>query len=181
MLGEKVGLRRWLAVLVGFCGVLVIMRPGTASFHPAMLISLFNALLGALYNIITRKVGARDSAETSLFYVCLLGATGAALPMLTHWQSPVGWQWLPLGLMGAAGAFGHLMLIQAHRLSPASAIAPFIYSQIIWMILAGYLVFGQLPDTTTLLGASIVVASGIYVFNRERLKGVQTTLAAPED
>ena len=181
LLGEHVGVRRWLAVVVGFCGVLVIMRPGSDSFHWAMLVSLFNALLGALYNITTRKVGGRDLAETSLFYVCMLGALGAAGPMVAEWQTPVGWQWFPLVLMGVAGAFGHYMLIQAHRLAPASAIAPFIYTQIIWMILAGAVVFGQLPDRWTLVGAAVVVACGIYVFNRERKLGVLTTATAPAD
>jgi drug/metabolite transporter (DMT)-like permease len=181
LLGEQVGLRRWLAVVAGFCGVIVIMRPGTDSFHWAMLVSLFNALLGALYNITTRKVGARDNVETSLFYLCLLGTLGAAGPMLSHWQTPVGWQWLPLVLMGLAGAIGHFMLIKAHRLAPASAIAPFIYTQIIWMIVAGVLVFGQWPDGATLAGAAIVVASGIYVFSRERKQGVESSTAAPND
>ena len=181
LLGEQVGLRRWLAVIIGFCGVLVIMRPGTGSFHWAMLVSLFNALLGALYNITTRKVGGKDTAETSLFYVCLFGAMGATLPMLSHWQTPTGWQWLPLVLMGIAGAVGHFMLIQAHRLAAASAIAPFIYTQIIWMIIAGYVVFGQFPDGWTLAGAAIVVASGIYVFNRESKLGVATTATTPAD
>ncbi len=181
LLGEHVGLRRWLAVVVGFCGVLVIMRPGTDDFHWAMLVSLFNALLGALYNITTRKVGGLDAAETSLFYVCLFGAIGATLPMLSHWQTPVGWQWLPLVLMGLAGAIGHFMLIQAHRLAAASAIAPFIYTQIIWMMIAGILIFGQYPDQWTLIGAAIVVGSGIYVFNRERKLGVITTATTPGD
>lgn len=181
LLGEHVGLRRWLAVIIGFGGVLVIMRPGSDSFHWAMLVSLLNALLGALYNITTRKVGGRDTAETSLFYVCLFGAMGAAGPMFNHWQTPVGWQWLPLLLMGIAGAVGHYMLIQAHRLAPASTIAPFIYTQIIWMIIAGYLVFGQFPDHWTLAGAAIVVACGIYVFSRERKLGVATTATTPAD
>jgi drug/metabolite transporter (DMT)-like permease len=169
LLGEHVGLRRWLAVVIGFGGVLVIMRPGTESFHWAMMASLFNALLGALYNIMTRKVGGRDAAETSLFYVCLFGAMGATLPMLTYWQTPTGWQWLPLVLMGIAGAVGHFMLIEAHRLAAASAIAPFIF------------VFGQFPDAWTIAGAAVVVASGIYVFNRERKLGVATQAATPAD
>jgi drug/metabolite transporter (DMT)-like permease len=181
LLGEHVGRRRWLAVITGFLGVLVIMRAGADSFHWAMLVSLFNAFLGAMYNIITRKVGGHDAAETSLFYVCLFGSVGAALPLLSHWQTPEAWQWLPLVLMGAAGALGHLMLIQAHRLATASAIAPFIYTQIIWMIIAGWLLFGQLPDNWTIAGAAIVIASGIYVFNRERVRGVATTATTPAD
>lgn len=171
LLGEVVGLRRWLAVAAGFAGVLVIMRPGTGSFHWAMLLSLGTALMGALYNLTTRKVGGADKAETSLFYVGLFGSLGAALPALVHWQMPQGWQWLPLVIMGVAGTAGHLMLIQAHRLAPASALAPFVYTQMIWMIIAGYLVFNNVPDLWTLVGAAIVVASGIYVFARERMHG----------
>lgn len=181
LLGEKVGLRRWLAVAVGFCGVLVIMRPGTMSFHWAMLLALWNSFLGACYNLATRKVGGRDSTETSLFYVCLVGAAGAAAPMAANWVEPSGWQWLPLLLMGLAGATGHLMVIEAHRLAPASTIAPFIYSQIVWMTISGALVFGQFPDLWTIVGASIVVMSGIYVFNRERKLGGSAAEATPED
>lgn len=182
LLGEHVGLRRWLAVLVGFLGVLVIMRPGSMEFHWAMMVSLLSALLGALYNITTRKVGGADSTETSLFYVGLVGALGASLPLPQVWQMPMGWQWLPLVLMGLAGTAGHSMLIKAHRLAPASAIAPFIYTQIVWMTLAGALVFRQFPDGWTLAGAAVVVASGVYVFARERKLGVATALeATPED
>ena len=182
LLGEHVGLRRWMAVLVGFVGVMVIMRPGSMDFHWAMVISLMSALFGALYNIATRKVGGSDGTQTSLFYVGLVGSLGASLPLVHAWQTPEGWQWLPLVLMGLAGTAGHSMLIKAHRLAPASAIAPFIYTQIVWMTISGAFVFGQFPDRWTLLGAVIVVGSGAYVFARERKKGVTTAQdATPED
>lgn len=182
LLAEQVGLRRWLAVIVGFFGVLIIMRPGSAEFHWAMLVSLFNALLGALYNITTRKVGGKDSTDTSLLYVGLVGSIGAAATLPQAWQMPQGAQWGLLLLMGVAGTVGHSMLIKAHRMAPASAIAPFIYTQIITMTISGAIVFGQLPDGWTLLGALIVVASGVYVFARERKKGVTTSQeATPED
>lgn len=181
LLGEKVGLRRWLAVLVGFCGVLVIMRPGSMDFHWAMLVSLLASLCGASYNLATRKVGGHDAAETSLFYVCIVGSIVATPSLALHWAMPVGWQWLLLLVLGAAGAGGHLMLIEAHRKAPASALAPFIYSQIIWMTCAGVLVFGQWPDVWTVVGGLIVVASGIYVFGRERRRGVSAPVAVPED
>ncbi|MFO1034059.1 MAG: DMT family transporter, partial [Hyphomicrobiales bacterium] len=93
-----------------------------------------------------------------------------------------GWQWLPLILMGLAGALGHLMLIEGHRHAPASVLAPFTYTQIVWMTISGAIVFGQLPDLWTIAGAAIVVASGFYVFNRERKLGVTTAQeATPED
>jgi drug/metabolite transporter (DMT)-like permease len=166
-LGEHVGLRRWIAVGIGFCGVLVIMRPGTASFHWAMLLSIAASFCGAVYNIVTRKVGGRDRAETSLFYVGFVGALAAALPLPVLWKTPQGIEWLLIAWMGIAGTIGHFMLIQAHRLAPASALAPFMYTQIVWMILVGYAFFGDVPDLWTLVGAAIVVASGLFVFAGE--------------
>lgn len=124
LLGERVGWRRWTAVLVGFLGVLVIMRPGTASFHPAMLLSVGSSICGAAYNIMTRKVGARDRAETSLFYVSFIGAAAAALIQPFVWQTPHGLNLALLAGMGILGTAGHYMLIEAHRLAPASALAP---------------------------------------------------------
>lgn len=167
ILGEKVGLRRWIAVAIGFLGVLVIMRPGTGSFHWAMLLSVTASLCGAIYNIVTRKVGGRDRAETSLFYVGFVGAAAAATPLPLLWKTPEGMQWLLLGWMGIAGTIGHFMLIQAHRLAPASALAPYMYTQIVWMIAVGYFIFGDVPDLWTLVGAAIVVASGLFVFAGE--------------
>ncbi len=171
LLGEHVGLKRWMAVAVGFLGVLIIMRPGTASFHWAMLLSAASSICGSIYNIVTRKVGGRDRAETSLFYVSFIGALAAAAPLPAMWQMPQGMQWLFLIFMGIAGGVGHYMLIEAHRLAPASALAPFVYTQIVWMILVGYVAFGDVPDRWTLIGAAIVVASGLFVFARERALG----------
>lgn len=181
LLGEKVGLKRWSAVIVGFLGVLIIMRPGTMSFHWAMFLSLGATLCGSIYNIATRKVGGQDRAETSLLYVCLVGSLGAATSLPWHWQMPEMWQWPLLLLMGLAGGFGHFMLIQAHRLAPASLLAPFFYTQIVSMILIGYVTFGDVPDMWTLVGASIVIASGLFVFARERTLGKHTQVPAPVD
>jgi drug/metabolite transporter (DMT)-like permease len=181
LLGEHVGLRRWAAVLVGFLGVLVIMRPGTMDFHWAMFMSLGAAFCGSIYNIATRKVGGRDRAETSLFYVGLVGSVVAVLPLPWFWQMPYGMQWPILLAMGLAGGFGHFLLIQAHRLAPASVLAPFIYTQIIWMILIGLIVFRDIPDLWTIIGAAIVIASGLFVFAREKTLGRETETPAPTD
>jgi drug/metabolite transporter (DMT)-like permease len=168
LLGERVGPRRWIAVAIGFIGVLIIIRPGTVDFHWAMLLALTSALCTALYQIATRKVGADDRALTSLFYGSLVG-TVAAVPL-----APVGWavpdlgQWVLLALMGFYATSGHYMLTQAHRLAPAPVLAPFLYTQIVWMTLIGFVVFGDVPDAMTLLGGSAVVASGLYVFYREQ-------------
>lgn len=179
VLGERVGVQRWTAVLIGFLGVLVIMRPGTSSFHPAMLFSLGSALCGAIYNIATRKVGGLDRAETSLFYVGLVGMLGAAAPLPMTWQMPAGTEWLFLIAMGLFGSIGHLMVAQAHRLAPASVLAPFNYTHIVWMILLGVLVFGDVPDGWTLGGAAIVIASGLFVFAREQRLGRGAETPAP--
>jgi drug/metabolite transporter (DMT)-like permease len=179
LLGEHVGLKRWTAVLVGFLGVLIIMRPGTMSFHWAMFLSLGAAFCGSIYNIATRRVGGRDRAETSLFYVGLIGSLVAVLPLPWHWQMPQGIEWLLLLAMGIAGGGGHFLLIQAHRLAPASVLAPFIYTQIVWMILIGLFLFGDVPDMWTIFGAAIVIASGLFVFAREKTLGRETETPAP--
>lgn len=181
LLGEHVGLRRWSAVVAGFLGVLVIMRPGSMGFQWAMLLSLAAAFAGAIYNIATRKVGGADRAETSLYYVGLVGSLGAALPLPWHWQMPEGAQWFSLLGMGLCGGAGHWMLIQGHRLAPASVLAPFVYTQIVWMIALGFVMFGDVPDGWTLVGAAMVIASGLFVFTRERALGRETTVPAPAD
>ncbi len=181
LLGEQVGWRRWTAVFIGFLGVLIIMRPGTGSFHWAMLLSVASSFCGAVYNIATRKVGGRDRTETSLFYVSFVGTLAAAAPLPVFWQTPVGAQWLILIFMGVAGAIGHLMLIQAHRLAPASALAPFLYTQIVWMIAAGFIFFGDVPDFWTLAGAAVVVVSGLVVFASEAAGGRLRDVPAPAD
>jgi drug/metabolite transporter (DMT)-like permease len=167
LLGERVGPHRWLAVIVGFLGVLVIIRPGTDGFHWAMLASLGVALCGALYQIATRHVGHKDQALTSLFYVSAAGALFATPLTALGWRMPEGWQWLALAAMGMLGSLGHLMLIEAHRRAPAPVLAPYVYVQIIPMSVLGFLVFGNMPDLWTLAGAAIIIASGLYVFYRE--------------
>jgi drug/metabolite transporter (DMT)-like permease len=173
VLKERVGARRWAAVLAGFGGVLIIMRPGLEGFHPAMILSLLAALCGALYQLTTRRVGADDRAETSLLHgtfwgaVCMLPATAVSFEM------PAAWQWPVLAFAGFCGSFGHYLLIAAHRIAPASLLAPYSYTQIIWMMLLGLALFGDTPDGWTIFGALIVVASGLYVFHRVRVVGVR--------
>jgi drug/metabolite transporter (DMT)-like permease len=168
LLGERVGPRRWTAVIVGFLGVLIIIQPGTTSFHPAMLLSVSVALSTALYQIATRKVGARDSAVISVFYATTVGAV-AAIPLAPlNWVTPGPAALALLLSLGIYGAIGHYLLAQAHRLAPAPVLAPFVYLQIVWMSLAGYLIFGDVPDRSTALGATLVILSGLYVYYRER-------------
>jgi drug/metabolite transporter (DMT)-like permease len=181
LLGETVGPRRWAAVIVGFLGVLIIMRPGTSGFHPAMFFSLGASLCGACYNIATRKAGGVDRPETSLVLATFFGLAAAIPPAAQSFVMPEGWAWIVLVFIGLGSAIGHLLLTEAHRLAPASTIAPFIYTQIVWMILMGYLVFGDVPGRWTLIGGAVVVASGLYVFLRERALGRTSSAAVPED
>jgi drug/metabolite transporter (DMT)-like permease len=169
LLGEWVRWRRWTAIAVGFLGVLVVTRPGAGSFHPAALLSLSAAMLYALYSITTRILARTDSSATTLFYSNIVGAV-ALIPVLPFvWTTPG--DPLIIALMvgtGLVGAFGHYLLIAAHRLAPAAVLSPFIYTEIIWVTVLGFLVFGDLPTRWTITGAAIVIASGLYLLHRER-------------
>lgn len=169
MLGEWIGPHRLVAVLVGFLGVLVVTRPGLGNFHWAMGLSLLGTVFYALYNIITRILASYDSTNTTLFWSSLPAAL-LMTPIAVHvWQQPASTTiWLLMLTTGACGVVGHFFLIAAHRLAPAPILAPFIYTQIIWMILLGFLIFDQVPAAPTLLGAGIVIASGLYLLHREK-------------
>jgi drug/metabolite transporter (DMT)-like permease len=169
LLGEKLDARRWAAIFAGFAGVLVVVRPGSEAFHPAILLSLVNAGLYAIFNLMTRKLAAYDPPETIQFLPAVVASIVLAPFALAAWQSPQGWfEWFMLCMLGIFGGTGHYLLAMAHRYAPASTLAPFLYQQILYMALFGYLVFGNVPDKETWIGAAIVVASGLYLFSRER-------------
>jgi len=172
LLGEWVGWRRWSAIGVGFLGVLLVARPGFGGLHPAALLSLGSAVCYALYSISTRVLARSDSSETTLFYSNPVGAV-AMLPVIPFvWTTPQSA--FVIGLMvliGALGSAGHYLLIRGHRLAPASALAPFIYTQLVWTTTLGFLVFGDVPHRWTIVGGLIVVSSGLYLLNRERKVG----------
>jgi len=169
ILGEWVGWRRWTAIMVGFVGVLVVVRPGLGGLQWAALLSLGSAFCYAGYSIITRMLSTTDSSETTLFYANLFGFV-VMVPVLTFiWTPPPSWiDWVLMVGVGVFGAGGHFLLILAHRNAPASVLSPFIYTQIIWATTFGYLVFANVPNYWTMAGAAIVIASGLYLLNRER-------------
>jgi drug/metabolite transporter (DMT)-like permease len=169
LLGEHVGWRRWGAILVGFGGVLVIIRPGTEAFSPYVVLSLFAVLFYACYNLLTRMLAGVDSASTQMFYATLI-ATVCILPFaFGGWTWPGDTaSWIAFGSVGVAGAIGHQLFAIAHRLAPASTLSPFIYSQIIYLSAASWLVFGEPPDVWIVAGAPLVVGSGFYIWLRER-------------
>lgn len=169
LLGETVGWRRWTAIGLGFIGILIIVRPGTDAFHPASLLCLVAAFSTAFYMLFTRRVSGFDSAATSQFYVGIF-ATIALLPLVPFFWSwpttPDGWfAFFAVGIFGFAG---HQLITVASGFAPASVLAPFSYFQIIFMAASSWLVFNQPPDVWLYLGAPIVIASGLYIWLRER-------------
>lgn len=169
LLGEQVGWRRWSAILVGFLGVLVIIRPGTEAFSPYVGFSLAAVTCYAFYNIINRMLAGVDAASTQQFYTALLATVCMAPFAFGEWMWPSGVSsWVAFAAIGVAGAVGHQIYTIAHRFAPASTLAPFIYSQIIYLSASSWLVFGEPPDVWILLGAPLVVGSGLYIWLRER-------------
>jgi drug/metabolite transporter (DMT)-like permease len=179
LLGEWVGWRRWTAISVGFLGVLIVARPGFGGLHPAALLTFAGAVCYALYAISTRVLARTDSSETTLFYSNLVGAV-AMLPIVPFvWSAPQSALVVALMvLIGALGSGGHYLLIRGHRLAPASTLAPFIYTQMIWTTALGFLVFGDVPHYWTIVGGSIVIVSGLYLLHRETVRG-KTEPSAP--
>lgn len=170
LLGEKVGVHRWSAIALGFVGVAVAMRPGLGAFHWALLVILFGALVNALYLIATRKAKDEDPM-VSIYFTSFAGALlmSAIVPFV--WETPQApIAWLIMVALGVFGGLGHYLLILAHTMAPASLLAPFYYTQIAFSVAVGYAVFGDAPDGLTVLGAAIVLASGLYLIHRERLK-----------
>jgi drug/metabolite transporter (DMT)-like permease len=169
MLGEWIGWRRWTAIIVGFCGVLLIARPGMGGIHPAAVFSVLSMICYAIYIISTRFLAGHDSTATTVFYSALVGFVAACAPLPAVWVTP-GDPLVIVGMVaiGALGWIGHLFLILAHRYAPAPILAPYIYTQLIWYAAGGFLVFGDVPSSFTLAGAAIVIVSGLYLLYRER-------------
>ncbi len=186
LLGEWIGWRRTVAVLVGFCGILLAVRPGFAEVHPAVLLSLCGMLCYATFSIVTRYLAPFDRAEVTLFYSLLAGTVMVAPLALADWVWPSGtFIWILLLSMGFYGGLGHYLFILAHRYAPASAVAPFLYISLLTHSTAGFIVFGHVPDQWTLAGAGVVILSGLYLLHRERATAraqavTITTEAAPQ-
>jgi drug/metabolite transporter (DMT)-like permease len=168
LLGEWAGWRRWLAVTAGFAGVLVITRPGVSAFELGHVYALVSMLSYVLYVIMTRQMGARETAESMIFYSALVPSIlMAPAAVYTASLPPDPWHWAILLSLGFFGGFGHWLIIRAYKLATTSALAPYPYLQMVWMIVSGYVIFDQFPDNWTLAGAAIIVASGLYIVHRE--------------
>jgi drug/metabolite transporter (DMT)-like permease len=168
-LGEWVGWRRMIAIFTGFIGVLIVVHPGIGGLHPAFLFAFASMLAYAFFMLLTRYLAAYDPPLVMLFYSVLLGGFALAPFALWGWVWPqTPGQWLILAMLGVLGGTGHYLFIHAYRLAPASTVAPFIYMQLLTMVMFGLIVFGDVPDVWTLVGASVIVGSGIYLLNRDR-------------
>jgi len=169
MLGEPVGPRRWAAVAVGFLGAMVILRPGTGVVHLASFLVLISAACNALYQILTRSLAARDSAETSNTYIAVVGFILTTLAVPFFWETPRSAVDLLLFVgLGIFGGFGHYFIVKALEWGPAAVIAPLNYAQLVGTVIIGYLAFDEWPDLGTWVGAVVIIGSGLYIFYRER-------------
>lgn len=169
-LKEKVETGRWVAILFAFGGVLLIIRPGSDVFTWAALLPLLNAAFFATYQVLTRRLAERDSQYAMVFYPGLVGLIVFSLTLPRAWVTPAApWHLLLLGVGGVIGVSSHLIMIRAFTLAPASRLAPFSYTQLIWVTVAGYVVFGNFPDRVSLAGIAVLLISGMYCANHQRL------------
>ncbi len=167
LLGEQVGWRRWLAVSIGFIGTLIIIQPGSGVFSPFAMMALACAFMFALYNLITRKVSRQDSFETSLLYFGLVGFLASLLVVPFYWRALNTEESLWLLAISITSIMGHLLLIKSLELAPAVILQPFNYFILVWAMMIGFSFYGEVLDTTTLIGAALVVGSGVYIARRE--------------
>lgn len=168
ILGEKVGIRRIAAVCVGFLGVIVVMQPWGVSFHPAMFLSLTALTLAAFYFIMTRLLAGIEGNATQQIWSSGVAMLALFPFMLDGWVWPQGSAWIAFFVIGIFGAAGHIAAVTAHRLADASILAPVIYIQIVLAAAAGIFLFNTWPTIWTLGGGAIIIASGLYIWQRER-------------
>ncbi len=170
VLGEKVGLRRWSAIAIGFIGMLIVLRPGFEDRHWAYFLPLAAAVMMAGYNVATRLVVRSDSADTSLVWTNVFGAVVSCIVVVAVpgiWQPPGALDWAMLVTIGGLASLGHICLILAFRYAPIGTLAPFTYAEIVLAVIAGWIAFGDWPDIWTFVGAAVIAGAGIYVFRRE--------------
>ena len=172
ILGENVGIKRWSAVIVGFIGSLVVIRPGLIEFNLATLAALGTGFFYGVYLIITRKLHTIDNPLLTLLITGVVGAIISSLFVPIIWINLTQSQWLWLALMGIFACLGHLLLIYSLRYADASKLAPFGYFEIITNIIIGYYFFNHFPDNWTFLGLFVIILSGIYIFRREAFSKV---------
>jgi drug/metabolite transporter (DMT)-like permease len=179
VLGEQVGWRRWTAAAVGFAGVLVIARPGAADFNPMVLLPLASAACWAIAIVLTRKMGEGEVPERTYSWTVLSGFIGASLLVPFIWVAPTAGEWGLLAVLGLLAGLGQYAVLRACLYLSASSLAPLSYSQMVWALTLGFAVFSTVPDGMTLLGATVIVGSGVYIALRERRVGVRQRAFGP--
>ena len=168
ILGEHVGWRRWLAICVGFFGILIILNPGNGIFSPYALVPLAGAILFALYGLLTRYAGQYDNSSTSFFWTGIVGCIAMTAIGLNFWDPVSQADWSIMLILSASGMLGHFLLIKCYEVAEASAVQPFAYLQLIWASLIGVIIFGEQITTNVLIGACIIVGAGLFTLWRER-------------
>lgn len=168
LLGERVGWPRWLAVLVGFAGVWIVMRPGTSAFMLSGLFAVAAGTVHALYLLTTRKLSGSSPPLVTLAYTAIVGAVGMSIVVPFDWTAPTLFGWFLMVLMGLLAASGHFFVIWAFDLAPASLLAPAGYFEIVTATIVGLVVFGDFPDGWTWVGVAVIVASGVFISVREQ-------------
>jgi len=168
ILGEYVGWRRWLAICVGFIGILIILNPDNGIFSPYALVPLVGAILFALYGLLTRYVGQYDNSSTSFFWTGVVGSIAMTIIGLNYWDPVSKSDWSIMLLLSASGVVGHYLLIKCYEVAEASAVQPFAYLQLIWASMIGIIIFGEQITTNVLIGACIIVGAGLFTLWRER-------------
>jgi drug/metabolite transporter (DMT)-like permease len=177
-LGEKVGVRRWLATIAGLIGVLIILRPGSSAFHPAAFFPIVSALAWACTLIMTRMMSGKERAITTMTWSAITGVCilSALVPLV--WVTP-SWHDILFGIfIGVASTAGQWIVVLAFRYADASVLAPFSYTQLVWVSVLGFFVFGEVPDIWTIAGAAVIVISGLYTAHRERIRRQQAPVQA---
>lgn len=168
-LGERVGMRRWASVLVGFAGALIIIRPGLGIIDWAALFPLGAAACFAVTAIVTRKLGGLDAVPTTLVFTTFVGAALASTVAPFFWKPPTASALALMVCIGLVGVIAHFAVIKAFVAAPATTVAPYNYTTIVWATFFGFVVFGDRPDPWTLVGAAVIVGSGLYIYYRERI------------
>jgi drug/metabolite transporter (DMT)-like permease len=171
VLGEHVGWRRWAAIGVGFIGVLIILQPGAAVFDIRALIPLLAALMFAVYGLLTRYAGRRDSTATSFFWTGTVGAVATTALGAWFWEPMSARDWIWMGCLCFTGVTGHWLLIRCYEVAEASAVQPFAYLQLVFAAAIGITLFGETVSANVAIGCGIIVAAGLFTFWRERQKG----------
>ena len=171
VLGERVGWRRWTAIGVGFIGVLIILQPSGDVFDVRALIPLLAAAMFAVYGLLTRYAGRRDSTATSFFWTGTVGAVAMTVLGAWFWEPMSGTDWIWMGCLCLTGVSGHWLLIRCYEAAEASAVQPFAYLQLVFAATIGITLFGESVSTNVAIGCVIIVAAGLFTFWRERQQG----------